>query len=201
MSGYTVNEIFYSLQGEGVRTGTANAFVRFTGCNLTCRQETHGFDCDTEFTSGRKMSAEEILAEVKRIGGPCRSAILTGGEPGLQLDAVILSAFRDAGYFIAIETNGTVSFETLAWLIDWISLSPKVAEHAVRQPKASELRYVRSHGQGIPKPSAEAEHYLISPAFDGDGLSRENLKWCIDLVKQNPKWRLSIQNHKSWAVR
>jgi len=75
MSGYVINEIFYSLQGEGIRAGTANVFVRFTGCNLTCSKETHGFDCDTEFTSGRRMSANEILDEAKRIGGPCRSVI------------------------------------------------------------------------------------------------------------------------------
>ena len=60
MKTYLVNEIFYSLQGEGVRAGTANVFLRFSKCNLTCKTETHGFDCDTEFESGRRMSLDEI---------------------------------------------------------------------------------------------------------------------------------------------
>ena len=56
MERYLVNEIFYSLQGEGVRAGTPNLFLRLSRCNLACKVETHGFDCDTEFESGRWMT-------------------------------------------------------------------------------------------------------------------------------------------------
>lgn len=68
---YRINEVFYSLQDEGVRAGTANVFVRFSGCNLACRAETAGFDCDTEFTSGRDMTAAEVVTACLAAAGPC----------------------------------------------------------------------------------------------------------------------------------
>ena len=71
MRGYIINEIFYSLQGEGVRAGTPNFFLRLSRCNLACKVETHGFDCDTEFESGRWMTAEEIARAV----GVSRSSV------------------------------------------------------------------------------------------------------------------------------
>jgi len=195
---YTVNEIFYSLQGEGVRAGTANVFVRFTGCNQTCAVETHGFDCDTEFASGRKLVLSELVAEVREIAGSCRWIVLTGGEPALQIDQDLLLAFHEAGFKIAIETNGSLA---LPAGIDWITVSPKVAEHAIRQRFAHEVKYVRNFGQGIPKPVVESEHKLISPASSAQGIDRKALEWSIQLVRDNPPWRLSIQQHKIWNVR
>lgn len=199
----TINEIFYSLQGEGMRAGTANVFVRFSGCNLQCRIEPGekspgGFDCDTEFASGRRMSLEDVVVEAKTIAPQCRWLILTGGEPGLQITQEMIEALHREGYNIAVETNGSIA---LPDAIDWITVSPKVAEHALRQLRANELRYVRAHGQGIPRPSCQAEHKLISPAFEADGLGGKNLSWCIELVKQNPSWRLSVQMHKFLSIR
>lgn len=195
---YTINEIFHSLQGEGVRAGTANLFLRFTGCNETCRQETHGFDCDTEFASGRQMTLAEILDEFNALTPHCAWVILTGGEPALQVDRELIDGLHAAGYRLAIETNGSIE---LPAGIDWITVSPKVAEHAVRQRIAHEVKYVRGHGQGIPRTVVQAEHKLISPAFDGSGLDARTLEWCIRLVKENPEWRLSIQMHKAWRIR
>ena len=195
---YRVNEIFYSLQGEGVRAGTPNLFLRFSKCNLACSKETHDFDCDTEFESGRRMTAEEILDELGRLSAGCRWVVLTGGEPGLQLDAVLVVALKAGGYRLAIETNGSVE---LPPGLDWVTVSPKVAEHAIRQRTADEVKYVRAYGQGIPETVVEADHRLISPAFDGDELDRRTLEWCIRLVEENPPWRLSVQQHKGWGVR
>jgi 7-carboxy-7-deazaguanine synthase len=199
---YRINEIFYSLQGEGVRAGTPNLFLRFTGCNETCAVETHGFDCDTEFASGRALTIEQILselAEAQSAGGARPTwIILTGGEPGLQVDRELIDALHAAGYQLAIETNGSIA---LPEGIDWITVSPKVAEHAIRQLVANEVKYVRNHGQGIPRTVVQAEHKLISPAFSGDQLDPRSLAWCVQLVKQNPEWRLSIQMHKSWRIR
>ncbi len=200
---YRVNEIFYSVQGEGVRAGTANVFIRFSGCNLECSIEPGpkspgGFDCDTEFVSGRSLSTEHLLHEMCVAGGDCRWCVLTGGEPGLQVDSELVGALHDDGWKIAIETNGSVE---LPAGIDWITVSPKVAEHAIRQKTASEIKYVRGHGQGIPKPRCDALHRLISPAFDGNRLDERALSWCIQLVKENPEWRLSVQQHKTWNVR
>ncbi len=198
MKAYQVNEIFHSLQGEGVRVGTSNLFLRFSGCNETCSVETHGFDCDTEFVSGRKMCLAEILVELREIGGVCDWVILTGGEPGLQVDRELIDGLHGAGYRLAIETNGSIA---LPDGIDWITVSPKVAEHAIRQRTAHEVKYVRGAGQAIPRTVVQAEHYLISPAFNGLEVDARTLNWCIRLVRENPPWRLSVQQHKLWRVR
>ncbi len=198
-SSFRVNEIFYSLQGEGIRAGSPSVFVRFSGCNQTCRVETHGFDCDTEFVSGRDLGLEELIQSIKRIAGPCRWVILTGGEPGLQVTPNLVNGLKFEGFECAIETNGSIDVTMLG--LDWITVSPKVAEHAIRQMTAHEVKYVRGLGQGIPKPVIRADHYLISPAFNGQDLDRETLNHCIQLCKENPPWRLSIQYHKLWNVR
>jgi 7-carboxy-7-deazaguanine synthase len=195
---YIVNEIFYSLQGEGVRAGTPSLFLRFSRCNLECRSETHGFDCDTEFESGRPLSREEIAAELRRLSATCEWVILTGGEPALQVDRELIDYLHGEGFRLAIETNGS---RELPAGIDWITVSPKVAEHALRQRTAHEVKYVRGYGQGLPRTVVAAEHYLISPAFDGEEVAPRTLEWCIRLVQDNPPWRLSVQQHKLWRIR
>lgn len=203
---YAVNEIFLSLQGEGARVGTANVFIRFAGCNMRCdieagKRSPGGFACDTEFESGQAMTASEIVAgalALRPLAGT--GVIFTGGEPALQLDRALVRAVRKAGFApLCIETNGTIDVGPLG--LDWVSLSPKVAEHAVRVKICSEIRYVRGYGQGIPNPSAQASRKFISPAFSGDQLDAATLRWCIDLVKGNPEWALSAQQHKTWGIR
>ena len=198
MRRYLVNEVFYSLQGEGVRAGTANLFLRLARCNLACTVESHGFDCDTEFESGRPLELPEIVAELQALAPRCEWVVLTGGEPALQVDRELVDGLHAAGYRLAIETNGS---RELPAGLDWITVSPKVAEHAIRQRTAHEVKYVRGHGQAIPETVVEAEHHLLSPAFDGDQVDRRALAWCIRLVRENPRWRLSVQQHKLWQVR
>jgi len=212
MKTYTINEIFWSPQGEGMRAGEMSVFVRFTGCNLRCRVEAGddspgGFDCDTEFASGRKMAADEMVQEAKAVVGKPHEwftesqawVVFTGGEPALQVDKELVDAFHAAGFLCAIETNGSKDVSGLD--LDWITVSPKVAEHAVRQLTADEVKYVRGHGQAIPKPTCKATYKLISPAFDGLTMERRSLEWCLHLIKQHPEWRLSMQQHKAWGVR
>ena len=198
MKRYLVNEIFFSLQGEGMRAGESSLFLRFSQCNMTCKLETHGFDCDTEFTSGRRMTFDDILAEFRVLSPDCKWVVLTGGEPGLQVDAEFIHALHSAGYLLAIETNGSVE---LPAGLDWVTVSPKVAEHAIRQRVAHEVKYVRGYGQGIPRTVVEAQYRLISPAFSGQWVDPRALDWCIKLVEENPTWRLSVQQHKLWNVR
>jgi 7-carboxy-7-deazaguanine synthase len=209
---YTINEIFWSPQGEGMRAGEMSVFIRFTGCNMLCRKEPGekspgGFDCDTEFSSGRKMTADEIIQDAKALVGKpdewykCHHAwvVFTGGEPGLQVDRDLVHKFQTSGFKCAIETNGSIDLYSLG--LDWITVSPKVAEHAVRQKTANEIKYVRNYGQGIPKPSCKADYKLISPAFDGWNKDTRAMEWCLNLIKENPDWRLSVQQHKEWKVR
>ena len=89
-----INEIFYSLQGEGFHTGTPAVFVRFSGCNLKCSF------CDTQHEEFRMMTDDEIIAEVCTY--PCQMVILTGGEPGLSIDSQLTKALHAAGKYIAI---------------------------------------------------------------------------------------------------
>jgi 7-carboxy-7-deazaguanine synthase len=199
---YRINDIFYSLQGEGMRSGTANIFIRFSGCNEKCLIETHGFDCDTEFVSGSDLTAEEICTRAKELNPNCTAVILTGGEPLLQVDKALCDALKMSGYYIAVETNGSINpnAEVLP-MLDWITCSPKVAEHAVRLERCEELKYVRNYGQAIPKPKLSCNNLLISPAFNGDYLDRKSLDWCINLSKENPSWRLTVQLHKLLFIR
>lgn len=205
MKTYGINEIFYSIQGEGSRFGCASVFVRFQGCNLQCNVEPGdkspgGFRCDTEFASGRKLTAQEILAEVNAVRGTCNWIVLTGGEPLLQVDKDLVGIFKSAGFLLAVETNGTIDPAGLG--LDFVTLSPKVAEHAVKCKRADELKYVRGYGQAIPKPECScAGDFWISPAFDGTELDQRTLEWCVRLVKENPQWRLTIQLHKFMRIR
>jgi 7-carboxy-7-deazaguanine synthase len=203
---YHFAEIFFSLQGEGHRAGTANVFVRFAGCNLQCNVAEHGFDCDTDFS--RKMTfktAEEVLheAEMVRSGSLCKNVIFTGGEPGLQLDDALVEAFKSEGWHVAVETNGMYRLPTA---IDWVSCSPKrgITRDQIKVRFIDELRYV-VEGMYLPpgRSHVNAKHLFLSPAFDvaSGEIKKAALEACINLCKEFPMWRMSVQQHKGWGVR
>ena len=197
---FKINEIFYSLQGEGVRAGIPSVFVRFSACNLQCKLATHGFDCDTDFVSGEFYTGRELLKAVLDAGAGCRNVIFTGGEPALQLDQGLVDLFKFHGCFLSIETNGT---KALPKSLDWIVCSPKPPDDKLEVTKCHELKCVVSVGM-MPSDSGMeyVEHRIVSPAHQLDGtLRKEDLDWCIKLVKAAPDWRLSVQQHKTWGVR
>lgn len=137
----TVNEIFYSLQGEGARVGQPSIFIRLSKCNLACSF------CDTDFEFGRDMTIEEILDEIGLFG--CDWIVWTGGEPTLQLTDEIVAAFKQNGYKQAIETNGT---RRVPAGIDYITCSPKQNFKKIRTliPYADELRFPLQKGDSLP---------------------------------------------------
>lgn len=105
-----ITEIFLSIQGESSYAGRPCVFVRTTGCNLRCVW------CDTEYSfhGGRTMSVDEIVAEVRRVGGACRLVELTGGEPLLQKEIGILATrLLDGGYEVLCETGGSLPVDRL----------------------------------------------------------------------------------------
>src|SRR5262249_17852424 len=103
-----------------------------------------------------------------------------------------------AGYKIAIETNGN---HPIPEGVDWVCVSPKMAEHTLRAQRADELKYVIHDGQALPKPRIRCERKFVSPAFTPEGPDWANIKWAIQLVKEHPEWSLSIQVHKFLYVR
>ena len=195
-----ISEIFYSLQGEGARIGTPTVFIRTSGCKAKNACYALGIKCDTEFESGKENTVEEILSWLQSNAPQCKEITWTGGEPTDQLTDEIVQFFKEKGYFQAIETSG---LNKVPVGIDFICVSPKVAEHVIKKnfPEGvDELRYVRHKGQTIPEPSIKAKHYWISPHSDGFTINSDNLQHCINLCIENGQWKLSLQNHKIWNV-
>lgn len=184
-----VNEIFYSLQGEGGRVGEPSIFIRLTKCNLACDF------CDTDFAEGVDMDLVQILAEIEKY--PCKWIIWTGGEPTLQLTDEHLVFFREHGYKSAIETNGT---RPVPKLIDYITCSPKINYPKIKNiiQKVNEIRIPLKNGQNLPDINIFplADKYFVSPIFNDNDLDQQNIDYCIDIVKKNPNWALSLQIHK-----
>jgi organic radical activating enzyme len=195
-----VSEIFYSLQGEGARAGTPTFFIRLQGCKAKNACFAMGIKCDTEFESGKEMLLTDIESWIEKYGNTCKEITWTGGEPLDQLTEEIINYFKEKGFYQAVETSG---LHPAPNGLDFICVSPKVAEHVIKKnfPNGvTELRYVRHKGQSVPEPSISALHYWISPHSDGFTINTENLKHCINLCIENPKWKLSIQNHKVWNI-
>ncbi len=190
-----VNEIFYSLQGEGRNSGRAAVFVRFSGCNLKCPF------CDTDHSAFRPMDDEEILAEVCRY--PSSLVVLTGGEPALYIDDAFIGMLHGAGKYVAVETNGT---RPLPPNIDWVTVSPKDAcceGAALHVGKADEVKVVYQGGDVERyRCLVKAGFYYLQPCDMGDERkNRENLAACIDYCKEHPDWTLSLQIHKMIGIR
>ncbi len=183
---YRINDIFYSLQGEGRQTGRAAVFVRFSGCNLSCPF------CDTDFSGYREMTAEELLAAISDF--PARYVVLTGGEPTLQVTETLIEQFHQAGYTVAMETNGT---HPLPANLDWSTVSPK-GEVTVR--RCNELKVLFGAGgqlKPMALPQTEADYYYLQPCDTGDDArNRLIMQACVEFIKANPQWRLSLQTHK-----
>ena len=195
-----VSEIFYSLQGEGARIGTPTVFIRLQGCKAKNACYALGIKCDTEFESGKEMSLNELDKWLLENAPQCKEITWTGGEPLDQLTDEITLHFKNQGYYQAIETSG---LHPAVENLDFICVSPKVAEHVIAKNFPNgvhELRYVRHKGQDIPKPAITANHYWVSPHSDGFTINSENLKHCIELCLKDGRFKLSIQNHKLWNI-
>ena len=189
-----INDIFYSLQGEGHNTGRAAVFIRFAGCNLRCSF------CDTEFDTYREMSDEEILEAISQY--PARFVVLTGGEPTLQVDEAFGELLHQHGYEVAMESNGT---RPAPQNLDWLTVSPKVRSEKleVKSEKwADELKVVFDE-------TTAPESYLslltshfspllfLQPCDTGDAARNEAIvARCVEYIKEHPWWRLSLQTHK-----
>lgn len=191
-----VNEIFYSLQGEGLHTGTPAVFLRLSGCNLKCPF------CDTSHESFIEMTEEDIIEKVSSY--PSRTIVITGGEPMLQLTPSLTHKLHQAGFAIHIETNGSRLIPEGAE-IDWITCSPKEGGKVVIQ-RIDELKVVYmgddSQQDMSQYDALPATEYRLQPLDTGN--EEQNLlirQQTIDYILQHPKWKLSLQTHKILNVR
>lgn len=103
-----INEIFYSMQGEGSWVGLPNIFIRTTGCNLRCSF------CDTTYAyiHGVEMDVKEVVDEIQKY--PCNYVCITGGEPLLQEETVeLLDVLLQKKYVVCVETNGSINIEKI----------------------------------------------------------------------------------------
>lgn len=173
-----INEIFYSLQGEGYHTGIPAVFVRFSGCNLRCPF------CDTQHEEGTLMSDEDIVMEVAKYS--TQVVILTGGEPGLWIDEKLVDALHHEGKYVCIETNGTC---LLPENIDWVTCSPKEGAK-INLDRIDEVKVVYVGQDVSAYLDLSASHYFLQPC------SCANTEEVIAYILQHPEWRLSLQTHK-----
>ena len=179
-----VNDIFYSLQGEGRNTGRAAIFIRFAGCNLKCPF------CDTDFSQYEEMSDEDILNRIKSY--PSRFVVLTGGEPSLQVDRLLVDLLHSHGYELAMETNGT---HPIVDGIDWITCSPK-GNTVIK--RCNELKCIFEETTQVPDDHGICAEYKYLHPCDVQDAERnaQIVKRCFDYILQHPEWRMSLQTHK-----
>ncbi len=227
---YKINEVFYTLQGEGAHSGIPAVFVRFSGCNLRCPW------CDTEFAEFTEMSADEIVREALSIydipNERRKMVVLTGGEPSLQVDTPLIDALHAAGFYICIETNGT---RPLPDGIDWITCSPKMVYQsegrsisetvyqrsglsakrsslALKRVNEVKVVFTGTYDPEIWRSQLEAEHWLLQPLrYTGEWLlnncdafeddRNDNLDDTVRYILSHPFWRLSVQLHKIVGLR
>tara|TARA_B100001123_G_scaffold11535_1_gene13652 strand:- start:3280 stop:3909 length:630 start_codon:yes stop_codon:yes gene_type:complete len=207
---YRIKEIYFTQQGEGKNTGKNFVFVRFSGCNLWSGKEKNRESaickfCDTDFygvdgVNGGVYEAKELVRIIKSLwmvdSSPV-SAVLTGGEPLLQLDDELIQELKKEDIYIAIETNGTLLAPDG---IDWICMSPKAGTE-IKLRSGSEIKVVYPQKDLDPDrfSNLDFKNFFIQPMDSKELESNvaKSIKFCMD----NPKWRLSLQTHKILGIR
>jgi len=209
---YQVKEIYYTLQGEGARTGRAAVFLRLAGCNLWSGREKDRAEavcrfCDTDFVGtngpgGGSFLDADALANAVAAKWPQDHAgkpyvVCTGGETLLQLDEALIAALHARGVEIGIETNGTLIPPPG---IDWICVSPKAGAE-LKLTCGNELKLVYPQDGAAPERYADLQfdHFFLQPM---DSLEREeNTRAATEYCLAHPQWRLSLQTHKLIGIR
>ena len=188
-----LEEVFYSVQGEGTWTGTPAVFVRLAGCNLACSF------CDTDYSLKFLATVEDVIERVRAEGGDCPMVILTGGEPLAQAEALVLiAALRADGRRVHIESNGTIPTD----LPDdvWLTVSPKERLHPAMAARANEMKLIvdgRVPEEWLPHVPPHAALFL-----QPEGNKAANVALAVDAAKREPaRYRISLQTHKFIGVR
>ncbi|MEJ6079536.1 7-carboxy-7-deazaguanine synthase QueE [Vibrio sp. 1-Bac 57] len=216
---YKVNELFQTIQGEGVYTGVPAIFVRLQGCDVGCAwcDTKHTWDIDpskqselmlltdksTESDRWADVSAKEIVDEIKRLGYTANLIVITGGEPCMFDLRELTQVLHEFGFQIQLETSGT--YPVLVDDQTWVTLSPKINMRGKKEVlktalvRANEIK----HPVGTEKDIEQLDALLQQLKSVNDKTI------CLQPISQKPKatalcmktciernWRLSIQMHK-----
>ena len=192
---YKVNEIFYSLEGEGFFSGCPAVFVRLAGCSMGCPW------CDTKYAqkTNFNLTAGQILKKIAAY--PCKTVVLTGGEPTEQDLTALLKLLKKNKYQIHLETNGANLIE--AKLLDFCTVSPKAYVNAKMLKNADAVKYITdikttlSEIESLQDKTSKKTLFYLQPKNN----SKENIKQCLKLIKQKPNLRLSVQLHKFLKIK
>lgn len=201
-----VNEIFEAPQGEGYFTGRMAIFLRFAGCNLACHF------CDTKYAWKKKeyWTPQRLMDKIKIEHYKLKFIVLTGGEPMTQ-DYEALKKFiyllKDAGYIVAMETNGVKSVNKKDLGIDWLTVSPKTA---LFETEGDELKLLYDGTQDLEfYEQFDFNYFYLQPILPEKGLFlydldtkivlplfEEAFKKVLKAVEERPIWRISFQTQK-----
>ena len=189
---------FYTLQGEGAFAGEAAYFIRVGGCDIGCSW------CDEKISwnpsQHKSVSVDEIIEKIKKYNG--KTLVITGGEPSLYNLSALTKEAKKVGFNTHVETSGAYKL-TGEW--DWICMSPKPQNNALEEnfKRANELKVIVFNKSDIEwaekcakKVSANCKLYL-QPEWSRHN---ENTPFIVDYIKENPKWRISIQSHKFMKI-
>lgn len=196
MLNYNLNDLFWSVQGEGFNAGTKALFIRLPECNLKCSW------CDTDWNTYKTYSEAELRAFIELEKAPI--CVITGGEPLLNPQIHnIIKLIKEYGFKTTCETNGTQPYVEG---IDWVTCSPKreagYLVHEDLEKKVSEFKYVvdKDFDFSILERHniTDGRGYYLSPEF---GNFRESIKEILAYQKLNPSWKISLQTHKWMRVR
>jgi 7-carboxy-7-deazaguanine synthase len=194
MMNLPVMEHFYTLQGEGAFTGYAAYFIRLGGCDVGCTW------CDVkeswDINAHPKMSIDAIADLTQNSG--TKIAVITGGEPTMHDLTALTQAIQNLQIRTHIETSGT---NPISGDWDWICFSPKRFKKPLEMyfELSDELKVVIAHKNDL-RWAKEFEVKMhkncklyIQPEWDN---RHEMTNLCIDFIKENPNWSLSLQTHK-----
>ena len=208
-----VQDVFYTLQGEGPFTGHPSVFVRLAGCNLACTW------CDTEFESSTwRPSLDELLTNIRE-KPQADLVVLTGGEPFRQNIRPLIEALLAQGKRVQIETNGVLWVDLPHHPNLFIVCSPKTKNlHKDILPRITAYKYVLAAGEvdpkdGLPNTNTQKQNQpiriarphgntpiYVQPRDDlNPAKNKNNQQTCVDVALRH-RYRLTLQTHKVIGV-
>ena len=204
---FKIKEIFKSIQGEGFHSGAIALFLRFTGCNLwngkpEVKKKALCNFCDTDFVgtdgiNGGVYHENDLVEKVELVWNQSFSRdrkfiVLTGGEPLLQVTESLVSKLKELGYYVAIETNGSI---TTMIKFDWVCVSPKVNSNwCLKSGDELKIVFPQSHFNLLQIKRLKFKYFFLQPM---DGEKKQINTWnTINYCKSHKPWFPSFQIHK-----